>query len=147
MKHRNKSIAWFGAGFICEGFLDFWFGKTTINSFWMKARFLFEVLWSSTRSYAPFSLLHSNKGVMDWELWAAVQLFPHKSFIWMKGDWGCSNHSREWHQKHSRQMDVTVTAVKGPYEKIGIKTHLFHFSSIALFYSWMDGGLSDPMAA
>lgn len=146
MKHRNKSISWFGAGFSCEGFLAFWFGKTTINSFWRKARFLFEVLWSSIQSYAPFFLLHSNEGVMDWELWAAVQLFLHKSFIWMKGDCGCKNHSREWHQKYDRQMDVTVTAVKGPYEQTGIKAHLFHFSSIALFYSWMDWVHGDPMA-
>lgn len=107
MKHRNKSISWFGAGFSCEGFLAFWFGKTTINSFWRKARFLFEVLWSSIQSYAPFSLLHSNEGVMDWELWAAVQLFLHKSFIWMKGEL--------WLQKSQQRMASEIRQTDGCY--------------------------------
>lgn len=88
MKHLNKSISWFWPGFICD-FWAFWFGKTMINSFWMEATFLFEILWSGTRSYAPLYMFCSNKGAMDWELCVAVQLFPHKSFIWMKGDCSC----------------------------------------------------------
>lgn len=128
-------------------FWAIWFGKTMINSFWTEATFLSEILWSGTWSYAPLYMFHSNKGVIDWELRVAVQLFPHKSFIWMKGDCSCWNHSSEWHQKYDRQMDVNVTAVKGPYEKTGIKANLSYFSCIALFSLnelgtwWSDGNI------